>query len=231
MSLSEQNTVLAVTNELNNLVYQNREKRQPWSSFDTWRECYSESALAVRDHFIRKQQAKKDYRWVTRVNRGFWMLEHIYPFNSQPVQVTEWVDFSPNAKENWNGRPDYLDIHIRVPWIGLNHFPSMRMPWIFTVESVRSFMLYKSTEDAQTELWWNSREKEILLLNLDNPANFWGIVKPKLNNLLSNPIVEFDQVWTNQADFGKDDVIKYARVWLSKFYPNLAKREIVFVEP
>ena len=179
----------------------------------------------IRDKQIRKCTAVRDLSWLKKVNRGFWLLEHV--FTKRPIFVYEHTLFTPT--DNWDGKAGYLDIHFTIPWVGLKNIPRWRSAWITTVESLDSFMMYQSVDDARTELWHTSNDMDILKAP-DDPIEFWQLVKPKIKGILANPLVEFDHVYTNQEYFSQDDVVKYARVWLEKHYHNLAKREIIFGE-
>lgn len=177
----------------------------------------------IRDKQIRKRTAVRDLSWIKKVNHGFWLLEHV--FKKSPIIVYENTLFTPTA--DWDGKAGYLDVQFKIPWVGFNRFPYWRSSWIMVVESLDSFMMYQGVDDARTELWHISNDMDILRSSND-PVEFWQLVKPKIKGILASPIIEFDEIWTNQEYFEQDDVIKYAKIWLEKYYPNLAKRKIIF---
>lgn len=54
-------------------------------------------------------------------------------------------------------------------------------------------------------------------------------LRANLPNILSTgPIITYDDVWTGKKFLTQEDALHYTRLWLQKWYPNLAKRPIKY---
>ena len=63
----------------------------------------------------------------------------------------------------------------------------------------------------------------------DGPIEFIKWVETNLDDIMSDgPIVEFDHVYTDQDNFVQVDNLKYAKIWLQRWYPELALRPILW---
>ncbi|UCG02531.1 MAG: hypothetical protein JSW11_00775, partial [Candidatus Heimdallarchaeota archaeon] len=177
-------------------------------------------------------------------------------FRRHPINVYEHGGFEPDEKYNWDGKPGWLDICIELPplpidiwysireiisWIWefrsfpremMNYFPGFHSRWIFTVLPYHDILNEMSLEDAHTMLYSKipKLHTKDFLLKIENP-NFHRELSDNLDEWIgSNPIVEFDNIYTAKEFFTRDDVIKYTKLWIRKWYPKLNNRKIQWKE-
>lgn len=200
----------------------------------------------IRDHKIQIKRAKESHRWIKSVNRRFWLTQHI--FRNRPIRVNEWSDFD-------SGKTAYLDIQIELPplpsdliwniknylnWIlefrklprpTKNFLPGFHCRWVFTVLSRHAWFSEMSTEDAHSKLYHGKSELHNSGFVVKGYDTFGNQLRDNLDIWLeSGPIVEFDNVYTSQEFFTKDDVIKHTKLWIERWYPKLASRRIEWAE-
>lgn len=117
----------------------------------------------------------------------------------------------------------YADVYMIVPtWRG------MKARFIFTLESKISTLAYKSFDDLQCDVWYHCNEKEALLLE---PVEFPAWFMENAHRVLKTPIIEYDFIFTCEDELNDNDVLKYTKLWLEYWYPNLAKRDIILDQP
>jgi len=211
----------------------------------------------IREAKIKYNDAKDHYRWIKRIHKSFKLLEKF--FKSRPIEVHEWCSFEPDGSK-YDGPcyldvqirlPGFRSLkQIFNLWLFkerslINWFKDtvknwkdiipfgFDYRWIFTVESVNTID-YISLEDLHTSLYFDNKKchnDEFLKLG-DNRKGFIDWLDQNYSDVVGDNgfAMDYDTVLTNQKCFTKDDVVKYTRVWLQKFYPELAKREIIFVE-
>ncbi len=100
----------------------------------------------LRGHWGRVRLAIEDLRWYIRTQLRFWFFIHI--FKKHKIEIFEYADYDPNAKTGWDGKPEYLDVLIKLPGLFRWHHRG-----IFTVESVTSLLIDKSHEEIHTIVW------------------------------------------------------------------------------
>jgi len=176
----------------------------------------------IRNKWFLFKDSYRNFIWATKTHIRFWLLENLYM--NEPIEVYDWHDHS--------ARPEgcgYLDIRIKLP--SLIPFGRWYQRWIFTVESLNIVIEDQSPSNLYTLIFHHKREwqsnKEFMKCWDERIA---GFVRKNKKKIFKKPIVEFDHVYTGEEGFKEKDVVKYTKVWLSKFYPNLAKRKIIFKE-
>lgn len=206
----------------------------------------------IRDRKKIIKQENKSLNWLKSINRRFRVLENFY-INS-PIYVHEWHDFS-QGNLSYLDIQIKLPFRLKDIWCWLNHSinysrefgwknflkilwqdrpKSFDFRWIFTVNS-RKIFFEKSHEEIHSELLWHCKclknDKSFILENRE-PISFFKWFDKNINRLIEKygPIITFDEIQTSQESFTKDDVVKYTRIWLQKWYPKLAKRKIIFCE-
>ena len=210
------------------------------------------TAQIVIDHHLSEILNNKErIKFIELTNYRFRMLEKKFP--NQPIRVYEnHASFEPDPEHNWDGKPGWLDISIELPMrfkdylysikdiIGWcfelgdfpenwwkDYFSKFGSRWIFTVcpkvdlfeignlKHIHS-VLYDSCEEYHTG--------KFLLMPADE-----FITWLKGNLAVLNPIVDYEFIYTTQDYFVKDDIIKYTKLWIQKFYPILANRKFELI--
>lgn len=206
-------------------------------------------ANEIEDHKKRLMVSRNNLRWIKKIARRFWLLEHV--FRRRPIRIYDWTSFDPDPEHGYDGKTGYLDIQIELPplptdiissikgiwsWIREFHtFPNLRdyLPWfhcrwVFTVLNKHALLSEMSPEDAYSRLYLGKEELHTTKFLLESdPAVFHPKLCANIGTWLeSGPIIEFDNIYTGQESFVEDDVAKYAKLWLERWYPGLSNRPI-----
>ena len=209
------------------------------------------TAKIVIDHHLSEITGNKErIKFIKLTDYRFYLLEKKFP--NQPIRVYESASFEPDLEHNYDGTTGWLDISIELPmrfkdylysiksiidwYFEFGEFPKywwkdyfsrFGSRWIFTVcpkadlfeidnlERIR-WLLYDFCEEYHTS--------KFLLMPVDEFVTWL-----KGNLAVLNPIVDYEFIWTTQDYFVKDDVIKYAKLWVQKFYPILANRKFELI--
>lgn len=186
--------------------------------------------MHIKSKFRRIKEAFRNLKWQARTELKLWILENIY--KDTPIYVTEWSDF------NCEHKPGYLDVNIKFP-----RFFKWEFEWVFTVNCLSIYLSERDPDLVRAELWLHNAKKTpnknalfgedikdtIGILEIDH-RDIYRFVETNKDKVLSNPLIEYEEIFTNQEWFEQDDVVKYTRLWLKEFYPNLATRAIIFQE-
>jgi hypothetical protein len=205
-----------------------------------------EARKAVRD-------ARADRRWLRRTERRLWLLRTA--FRGRPVRVHEWHvpslgDAELELPEAERGA-GWLDVQIEMPplpgdvpssaadivrWYRefrslpkrlRDHLPGFHCRWVFTVEGRRAW-LDMSPSDAHAMLYCGRPEFHTpeFLERLDDLGGFHRWIGAHLHEAMLGPVVEYDDVFTAQDRFSREDVFKYTKLWLERWHPGLAARPV-----
>lgn len=192
------------------------------SSIDSWKAHRISAWEHVKDQRKVLCSNKDEFWWAFRTHLRFLLLQLFY--RRKPIYVYEWTDFNHVHPDRTKGAGG-LDVQIAVPtWRGLRH------RWIFTVNSKHDLASSHSREDLITEIWAHQGYGSDLLIKMSKMSNveFWSWIEENAEELYEQPDVEYDVIVTAQEFFVEEDVVKYARIWLGRWYPKLAKSEIIF---
>ncbi len=167
------------------------------------------------------RRAIKEFKWHAKTHMRFLIQEIFY--RNDPIEVYDSADFSQS-------RCGYLDIQISLPGLrgGRQH------KWVFTVHCRNMFLTESTLDDLHATLctkYKNNIPNFREFLYMVDPAVFWPWIEKNLDSVMNEPEVTFDSIDTTQADFGEGDIVKYAKLWLERWYPRLAKNKIVLTEP
>ena len=158
--------------------------------------------------------AKGDFAWFKRTQRRFWLLSHLW--RKGPIYVNDCFDHSDPV--------GWLDVNIYLPsWRGL------QCRWVFTVLP-KSALLNGEPPNVSTIVWWHLRTQGKKAPNVlhEEGLKFWEWLNENIDTVLERPIIEYDNIYTSQDSFTKDDVVGWAKVWFSKWYPDLCGRDVVW---
>ena len=207
----------------------------------------------IKDERKVLNSAVSNYRWLKKMNRRFWLLEHI--FKNRTIEVSNWESFEPDPENKYDGRPDGVDVDISLPplptdiyycaksylgWIKefkslpdtKCYVPWFSERWVFEIHNIESFYSVP-VEDAYYILCdCKPSYKNSVIPPFYQIEKCWDLwIRDNLPKiLLSGPIVTFDVVWTKEKSLKKEHVVQYTEHWLEKWYPNLSKRKIEYME-
>ncbi len=192
----------------------------------------------IREKWFKLKRSFVEFRWQIRTQFKLWVLEKFRLYNPKtPIYISEWSKFDVEESQ----KPGWLDVCILVPrYFGLK----WDFQWVFTVNCFGIYQSDKPIDDMQSELWDHNAiktpnpntifgediEDTIGILKL-NYEEIYEFVRKNRDVVLRSPIIEFEEIWTNQEFFNQEDVVKYTKIWLEKFYPALAGNKIEFVSP
>ena len=198
------------------------------------------------------RRARADRRWLRSTERRLWLLRTA--FRGRPVRVHDW--HVPPAGDAELGLPEaergagWLDVQIEMPPLpgdivssaaGIlswyrefgslpklrGNLPGFHCRWVFTVEPRRAW-LDMSPSDAHARLYCGRPEFHTpeFLGHLDDLGGFHRWMDAHLHEAMLGPVVEYDDVFTAQERFSRDDVFRYAKLWLERWHPGLAARPV-----
>ncbi len=156
-----------------------------------------------------------------KLHYSLWLLAHV--FHKKPIKI-----------HIGNGNPEpllWMDIHIEVPTL-LGH----RQQWICNVDSLDFIFYNYSFEELHTHIMFHrdsngdevvESTKEFLFMK---PKEFWKWMEDNAQWILKHPMIEYDKITTSQSSFIRNSAVNYAKMWLKKWFPLLADRQVLLVE-
>ena len=172
-----------------------------------------EERIDLRKRF---KSDKESYQWFKRAQRRLWLMTHV--FKKRPIWVYECSEFPAS----------WLDVSITLPtWRGFQE------RWIFTVSSKHHLLQDDGMEDAQItiSIHMEANEQDIPKhLGIWKPLDFWTWLEDNVDEALKYPLIEYDDILVNQDNFSQEDVIKFTKLWIKKWYPKLADRAVIWKE-
>lgn len=203
--------------------------------------------------------ARDAQRWLRRTERRLWLLRRAFrkrPIRVYDAHVPcDEEALCDDGEASCDDGAGWLDVCIELPplpgdvassaagivrWIRefgslperlRDHLPGFHCRWVFTVEGRRAW-LRMPPEDAHTKLYYGRPEFRTpeFLRHLDDICGFHRWMGERLHEAMLGPVVEYDYVYTAQESFTRDDVLRYARLWLERWHPGLASRPIEWKE-
>ena len=204
--------------------------------------------------------ARDARRWLRCTERRLWLLRRVFrgrPIRVHDWHVSPGDGAAESGPGQEAGQgAGWLDVQIELPplpgdiassaadivrWLRefkslpehlSDHLPGFHCRWVFTVEGRRAWLDDMSPSDAHTRLYFGRPEFHTpdFLRRLDDLGAFHRWMGEHLHEAMLGPVVEYDDVYTAQERFSRDDVVRYARLWLERWHPGLAARPIEWKE-
>jgi hypothetical protein len=211
----------------------------------------------IQDETIKLNSKKERLHWLKSNYRRFRKLIK----SKRNIEITDWHDFSNGAgfldiqvklPSRLKDICYYVKDFFRYIWekfilrnkwvdpfvISIKDCVTPQFRWTFTILNKSSLvendisdllygLLYKQLRRA-----FGGRYYEKFDEFEKDPKSLFDFIKNNPDKIFEDgAVITYDNIYTNEEWLTKEHAIKYSRMWLNKFYPELRNREIVFVDP
>lgn len=206
----------------------------------------------------RVKREKTNYKWLKSISARFWLLEKIYknrpiiisnwecmgppcehdhPCEKGLQSCDLMIDLPPRIRDvlscvagyfSWVFEfKEFPNIKDYLPW-------RFRERWVFCINAIDCF--YDKWLDEPFDLFYklkfppnSTKPNWYSMRDIDQGDRSYEWVRKNAVRILAyRPVITYDDVWTPKEFLTKEDLVNYTRLWLRKWYPNLADRAIIW---